>query len=252
MREDVADNAERSGPGRWGLVATIRCPGSAAIPPSRPLAGRRTSQTCAIAFGPAGDPRPRGRACLGFGNRDRIRACPRRTRGNRLAPGTGCTAAISGRQMVAPRSIIACAKSPGRSAGSSPASGRWSWRFDGVSIACRRAITRATLVSTTARALAERDRRDRRRGIVAECRAGTEVRRGCRESRRAPRHFAGAGDEVAGPGIIAEPGPFGEHSASLAAANASIVGQRAMNLSKYGITAATVVCCSITSLSQTR
>ena len=44
MGEDVADRAERSAPASAARRST-RCPGSAAMPPSRPLAGRRTSQT---------------------------------------------------------------------------------------------------------------------------------------------------------------------------------------------------------------
>jgi hypothetical protein len=41
-------------------------------------------------------------------------------------------------------------------------------------------------------------------------------------------------------------------SASLASASASTVGQRAMKRSNRGVTAATLVCCSMTSLSHTR
>ena len=41
-------------------------------------------------------------------------------------------------------------------------------------------------------------------------------------------------------------------ASSPASAKASIVGQRFVNLAKYGFTAATVVCCSMISDSQTR
>jgi hypothetical protein len=68
----------------------------------------------------------------------------------------------------------------------------------------------------------------------------------------ARRATSGAGDQVAGAGIIAEPGPFAQHL---------LVGRGGERLdrrpaldeaAKRGITVATVVCCSITSLSHTR
>ena len=58
-----------------------------------------------------------------------------------------------GVQIVAPRSIIACAKSPGRDCGTSRSTTSWIAGFasgSGVSIARSRVITRSTLPSTTA------------------------------------------------------------------------------------------------------
>ncbi len=60
---------------------------------------------------------------------------------------------LRGVQIVAPRSIMACAKSPGRAAGTSCSTIAWICGLaagSGVSIASNRAITRSTLPSTTA------------------------------------------------------------------------------------------------------
>ena len=68
----------------------------------------------------------------------------------------------------------------------------------------------------------------------------------------ASRDLAGAGDEIAGAGIIAEPGPFGEDL--LVGRGSQRLDRRPArtNRSNRGITVATVVCWSITSLSHTR
>ena len=115
--------------------------------------------------------RPRA---FGLGRGERLRAC----RSRRPAVGrerAGCRRRALGRQMVAPRSIIACAKSSG-----AVRPGSWprrrarislrAWRLVGR---CRgsRATTRSTLVSIDRRRLAEGDRGDGGGGIGADARA---------------------------------------------------------------------------------
>ncbi|MNL47317.1 hypothetical protein D3C87_1700990 [compost metagenome] len=67
--------------------------------------------------------------------------------------GQSAQAGRFGVQIVAPRSIIACAKSPGRSGGVSSATFAFMAGFEpgrGASIAKRREMTRSTLPSITA------------------------------------------------------------------------------------------------------
>ena len=101
------------------------------------------------------------------------------------------------------------------------------------------------------RLFAERDRGDRARGVIADAGQRPQRRGGSREC-AAGGDPAGAGDQVAGPRVIAEPGPFREHVLVARGGNASMVGQRATKRSNRGVTAATVVCWSMISLSHTR
>jgi hypothetical protein len=102
-------------------------------------------------------------------------------------------------QIVAPRSIIACAKSPARSAGViASAAARIALRAagSGSSISHNRATTRSTLASIYHRALAEGDRRDRGRGVGAQ--SGQLAQGLLAVGKPAPlRHGARAGDQVA-------------------------------------------------------
>ena len=253
MGEDVADGADRVRRG-CGASSLQSLPGSAAIPPSRPLAGRRTSQTspsrsihqampwrcgrdarCASAPGKASGS-PLAKAAQSALQRAvaatrRLRAADGRAEvHHRLGEIAGPVGRASSRARAArsrPRRAAAMRVQPG------------DHPLDiGVD---RRAPARRT-----------RSRRSRprcRRRCPGSC---AKLGRGSREA-AAPRDFAGAGDEVAGAGIIAKAGPFGEdRPRRVAAASASIVGQRATNRSNRGVTVATVVCWSMTSLSHTR
>ena len=154
------------------------------MPPSRPFGGRVRSRIAPSA-------------------RSTTKAAPRRSwpfaflrfRKRLLQPrGPGQAGAIQGQsaqagrfgvQMVAPRSISACAKSPGRSAGTSAsvsAPDRGLRLGSGSSIAKSRATTRSTLPSTAAAALVEGDRRDRGGGIGADARQLAQLRLGRRGS----------------------------------------------------------------------
>ena len=113
--------------------------------------------------------------------------------------------------MVAPRSITACAKSPGRSRRhqierQARISG---FAFgSGSSTMKRRDTTRSTLPSTAAAGLVERDGSDRRRRVGADSRQGQQF--GLRGGKFAAEPLddrLGAGMKVAGAGVIAEPGP---------------------------------------------
>ena len=175
MGEDVADGAERVA----ASAAARRVhslPGSAAIPPSMPLAGRRTSQTCAVALDPLGDAVLCGRARrfgLGAGKASGV---PLANAAQSALSGQPRSAALRGRQIVAPRSIIAWAKSPAARRASSPATSR--------SISLRRRLARVACeprdhpldIGVDRRgALAERDRGDRGGGIGADAREACEA-----------------------------------------------------------------------------
>ena len=102
-------------------------------------------------------------------------ASPRRCRAARAAQssrhGHSTQRGRRGVQIVAPRSIIAWAKSPARCAGTSAAASarrRGLAAGSGSRTAKSRATTRSTLPSTAAVAPVEGDRRDRRRGVVAD------------------------------------------------------------------------------------
>ena len=120
-------------------------------------------------------------------------------------------AGFFGVQIVAPRSIIACAKSPARRGGNSSRASREISGLaagSGVVTAKSRAITRSILPSTGLAGAVESDGRDRGGGIGAD--AGERAQRGlaCREHAAvALDHGAGAGVQVAGAGVIAQPGP---------------------------------------------
>jgi hypothetical protein len=66
------------------------------------------------------------------------------------------------------------------------------------------------------------------------------------------QHGDRAGMKVARTRIVTEPGPHPQDIVEDAEPSSPTVGQRAVNFSKYGPTAFTVVCCSMISDSQTR
>ena len=179
------------------------------MPPSRPLAGRRTSHTAPSRSIHQATPWRCGRAGAlsafgkGFGL-DRWRR-----RRNRRAAGTRRNAACAAGRWSRRDPSSPGRSRPGRSAGIIASASRSISPRAGRSSPFSRAITRSTLVSTAARFLAERDRGDRRRSIGADAGQLAKPGRGVREA-AAPRDFARAGDQVAGPGVIAEARPFGE------------------------------------------
>ena len=61
---------------------------------------------------------------------------------------------------------------------------------------------------------------------------------------------AGAFQQVARAGVVAKPGPFAHDRRILGRRQRRTVGQRLVKLWKYSLTAATVVCCSMTSDNQ--
>ena len=65
------------------------------------------------------------------------------------------------------------------------------------------------------------------------------------------RHRDRAGVQIARARVIAEPGPHPQHVVERGLPERGDIGQRAMNFSKYGPTACTVVCCSMISDSHT-
>ena len=100
--------------------------------------------------------------------------------------------------------------SPARRFSSGLASG------SGASTANSRAITRSTLPSTTLVGLVEGDRGHRGGGIGADARQGPQARLGVREDAAViARHRAGAGQQVAGAGVVAKARPGGHHLAVL-------------------------------------
>ena len=110
---------------------------------------------------------------------------------------------------------MACAKSPARRCGvSCPASARMRGLAAGSSssTANSRAITRSILPSTGLARLVERDRRDRGRRVGAD--AGERAQRllgAGKSSAVLLDHGLGAGMQVAGARVVAEPGPELEH-----------------------------------------
>ena len=169
MGEDMADAAgmRRHCRGkrrrRRVVVSPSRAPssrvvGTSVMPPSRPLSGALAQQDRAIVpHGHEGGAAPLRLLGLGSAHRQQFRiAVEDRAQSSRS--GQSMQRGRRGVQMVAPRSIIACAKSPGRSFGTSLSSqARISVLASGsgVRMANRRAITRSTLPSTTAAGLSK-------------------------------------------------------------------------------------------------
>ncbi len=124
-------------------------------------------------------------------------------------------AGLRGVQIVAPRSIIACAWSPGRSAGVSGAANAVSSGLaagSGVSTANSRAMTRSTLPSTTV------DGSSNAMAAIAAAVYGPtpgSARSVSLVAGNRPAVFrhdgARALQQVAGAGVIPEPRPFGHH-----------------------------------------
>ena len=152
-------------------------------------------------------------------------------------PGSGRRAAPwAGRPWRPGPSAPAPSRRAGRRGPGSPAS-RFSSGLasgSGVSTANSRAITRSTLPSTTLVGLVEGDRGDGGGGVGAEAGQGAQARLGVREDPAVlAGHGAGAGQQVAGAGVVAEPRPGGHHLAVRPPRpGRSTVGQRAVNFRK--------------------
>ena len=140
----------------------------------------------------------------------RLRAFRWRTRRSRRSAGMPRSAAAFGRQIVAPRSIIAWAKSPGRSAGVIAATSLGDLLFRRLLEPMQPGHHASDIgVDRPRRVGRRRSRRSRRRysrRSPATCEARLSV------VGKPPRAAtcARAGDQIAGPGIIAEPRPFRE------------------------------------------
>ena len=183
-------------------------PGRAAIPPRRPDAGRRTSQTCAIALDPPGDAIAMWANFSWPPGGDSFPDRRSRKQGTRRAADRHCSVAASGgrwwhRDPSVPGRCRPVAASPSSQAGRS--------RF--------RSGPGKTICSTARqlfRHLCRRpapSRRTRSPRSPLKCRRQhrqlAQFRRACWES-AACYDLASTGDEVARPSIIAETGPFGE------------------------------------------
>ena len=228
MREDVTDDARNCaatlraqivGAKRSARSKSKSCahslPGTSLMPPSRPFSGRRRNSTLAI-----GAQRDEGRAAPqpAFALRRLARKrllVAARIRGACAIHGHRAQAGRFGEQIVAPRSIIACAKSPERFGGSNDAASRLIPGLaagNSSSTANSRAITRSTLPSTGTAGRIERDRGDRRGGVVAD--AGQRAQRVdvFGKFRAVPLdHGLRAGMQIAGARVIAKPRPGAQH-----------------------------------------
>ena len=170
--------------------------------------------------------------------------------------GQSAQAGRLGVQMVAPRSITAWAKSPGRSPGTSSSVRR---ADQGLCLGQRLLDHEEPghdplhIAVDRRRLLVEGDGRHRRRRIGADARQLQQfrLRRG-KAAAMLVHHRLGAGMEVAGAGIVAEPGP-GLHDRIGRRLGQRLDGREALQEAQVkGLTAVTVVCCSMISDSQTR
>ena len=149
MGEDVADAAEPFGARRGASVQSL--PGSAAIPPSRPFAGRRTSQTRAVALDPPGD-------AVAVRARPGAPSAPGKASGAPLAKAAQCAASGQSPQRGGFGPADASRQGPSSPGRNRPAGRRHHREHQPLDLAAARAarapwsraITRSTLVSTAA------------------------------------------------------------------------------------------------------
>ena len=228
MGEDVADTPSEGACGELGLIASIRC---REAPPCR----RAAPWTAAnqpdgtVTLDPISDsipPRPSSPWPWGRGTLRGLRwQRPRSPRSGGMSWQRG----LSGRQIVAPRSIIACAKSPGRSAGVIAAT-----------------MPRDLLLRRIARCAWSGPPLGRRwcRPTAALCRTRSQ-RSPPRYSRRSPATCEArlsvvgkpplsatcsrAGDQIARPGIITEARPLARESSSSARRGERFDGRPALH-----------------------
>ena len=120
-----------------------------------------------------------------------------------------------GVQIVAPRSIIACAKSPGARARAPARSERLQSRFrrrHRLTDSIKPGDDPLDIAINRGHLLIERNRRNCRGGVVANARQCAQVRQFDREYSTVPLgHDARAGVQIAGARVIAEPLPFMQH-----------------------------------------
>ena len=209
--------AHRAALSRRRNPATIRSSATSAMPPSSPVGGRVRSSTAIVAAA-APRRRRRGAARLPPSGPCAAASPARRAARPRQASSHGQTAQAGrfGVQIVAPRSISACAKSPGRSAGTSASA---SSRITGFALGSgvldeEQPRDHALDIAVDRRGGAiEGDRRDRRRRVGAD--AGQAAQSPPRSSGKRPpcalNDGPGAGVEVAGARVVAEPGPGLHH-----------------------------------------
>ena len=158
--------------------ATSRVVGTSVMPPSNPFGGRLRSSTQPSAR-TATNAAPRRSFPSRFGAlRGNVCGSPRRRAAQSSIHGQSAQAGFTGVQIVAPRSISACAKSPARASGASVCARRWISGLaagNSSSTANSRVTTRSTLPSTGTALRIEGDRRDRGRGIAPDPRQRREL-----------------------------------------------------------------------------
>ena len=201
MREDMADGAGKPLPAR--LDGSIEH-GAGGFVIRLPGAGGRLHHAAQEPFGRAGPQENavigaqnhEGRAAAQFAGRpssassDRVPAAPRRAPGKASIQGQRAQAGRFGVQMVAPRSMTACAKSPGLSGGTRS---RVSARIVGFAFGQRLLDDEEArhhplhIAVHRRRRLIERDGGDCRRRIGADSRQGQQFGLGRREIRRRSR-----------------------------------------------------------------
>ena len=186
------------------------------MPPSKPVGGReRTSTNPSARMTTKAAPR-RSRPSFFGALSGKVSGSPRARAAQFPIHGQSAQAGFFGVQMVAPRSISACAKSPARRAGTRPCR-------EPPDVGLRRREERLD-ARTAAPPPARHCRRSRQPGRRRRSpRSPPPCRGRCREARQAPLlalrkasavtldHRLGAGVEISGARVIAEPGPQLEH-----------------------------------------
>ena len=206
------------------------------MPPSRPFSGRRRSSTApSRPHRPEGDAVPQRLLRFGAPRRQALGdALGARAAGLRHGQRTHC--GFRGVQIVAPRSITACAKSPARSAGISAAAKRRSAGLASGSGSARRRAAPSP-ARHCRRPASPRGRRRSRRSpprCSRRCPASAQRRFGIGKApAMALDDGAGAGMQVAGAGVVAEPLPGMQHLVERGRGQRrDRSGQRATNRSK--------------------
>ena len=160
---------------------------------------------------------------------------PRRRAAQASIHGQSAQAGFFGVQMVAPRSISACAKSPARFAGTRPSASRRICAFaagSSSSTAKSLATTRSTLPSTAAAGRRKRSPRSLPRYRADARKRGAARLAGAETSAVALHHRLGASMEISCARVIAEPRPEPEHVIERRRRERPYIGQRAVKRAK--------------------